>query len=151
PVRSPAYLPLEGAIEVRATSMHGLPLQYSTGCRIFSAPAANELQNDFTSVRPSAVFNYIDALPRAERQFAGNDGYMQRDAGEHGLHMCRHVIRSLHVMDPACIGGREAIERGREVGAYVPIGVFLDDERRGRMPRENEQYAVLHGRLRNEP
>src|SRR6516164_7910081 len=60
-------------------------------------------------------------------------------------------VRPLDIMNPVGIGGCEAIERAHKIGAYVGIGIFLDDERGRGMPHEDEQRAVLRAGLLDEP
>jgi hypothetical protein len=105
-------------IGVRENTQPGLP------------PAADELQHDFTPVRAGAMLGDVDALPSPERECPGDHGDVERHTREHGLYMRRHIVRPLDIMNPVGIGGREAIERAHKVGAYVGIGVFLDDEAR---------------------
>src|SRR6516164_3695311 len=59
-------------------------------------------------------------------------------------------VRPLDIMNPVGIGGCEAIERAHKIGAYVGIGIFLDDERGRGMPHEDEQRAVLRAGLLDE-
>src|SRR5262245_51679358 len=92
-------------------------------------------------MRPGAMLGDVDALPDLECERPGNHGDVERHAREHGLYMRRHIVRPLDIMNPVSTGGREAIERAHKVGAYVGIGVFLDDERGRRMPHEHEQRA----------
>src|ERR1700753_3971943 len=54
-----------------------------------------ELQHDLTPVRTGAVLYQVDRLPCAEREFSVKHGHLQRSSGQHGLHMRRHVVRSL--------------------------------------------------------
>src|SRR5262249_20447962 len=61
----------------------------------------------------------------------------------HGLYMRRHVVRSLDIMNPPGIGGREALERAPKVGADIRVGVFLGDGGGRSMPHEDEKRAVL--------
>src|SRR5262249_5850765 len=119
--------------------------------RIRSQPAANELQHDFASVRPRAMLGNIDALPRTERERPANHRDVERHAGEHGLHMRRHVVRPLRIVNPAGSRGCKALERARKIAAHVWIGILLDDQRSRSMPREEEQCTVLRPALGNEP
>src|SRR5439155_15189757 len=59
--------------------------------------AADELDHDFSPVRPGAMLGDIDALPRAKRKFAGADRYLHRDPCEHGLHVRRHIVGSFDI------------------------------------------------------
>src|SRR5262249_5561445 len=56
----------------------------------------------------------------------------------------------LDVVDPAGIGWRKTSERGREIAAYVGIGVFLDYKRGRGVAHEDEQDAVVRPRLLDE-
>ena len=114
------------------------------------ARAADELQYDLAPVRPQTMFGKIDALPGAEREFCIEHRYMQRHTREHGLHVRRHVVRALDIMHPAGIDGREAIERGAQIGAHVGIGVLLDHQGCGRVAEIEEQHAVPGLRLSDE-
>src|SRR5258708_39182470 len=93
----------------------------------------------------------VDALPDPERERPSDHGDVERHARKHGLYMRRHVVRPLDIMNPVAIGGRETIERAHKIGAYIGIGVFLDDERGRSMPREDEQRPVLRAGLLDEP
>ena len=101
-----------------------------------SAPAADELQHDFSPVRPSAVLGDVDALPRAKRKGTGTDRHLERNTCEHRLHMRGHVVRPFDIVHPAGIVGRNASKRGRKVGTHIGIGIFLDDERGRCVPYE---------------
>ena len=80
-------------------------------------------------MRPGAMLGDVNTLPDPERERPRDHGNVERHSGEHGLYMRRHVVRPLDIVNPLGIGGREAIERAHKVGAYIGIGVFLDDER----------------------
>src|SRR5215831_16752949 len=66
------------------------------------------------------------------------------------VYMRRHVVRPLDILNPVGVGRREAIKRAHKIGAYVGIGVFLDDEGGRSMPHEDEQRAVLRAGLLDE-
>ena len=65
--------------------------------------------------------------------------------------MCWHVIGPFDVVDPAGIDRGKAIERAREVGPHVRIGIFLDDERRRRMTYEKQKRTILGLGFGDEP
>src|SRR6266478_7455837 len=52
-------------------------------------PAADELQHDFSPVRPGAVLGDVDALPDPECERSRDHGDVERHAREHGLYMRR--------------------------------------------------------------
>ena len=80
-------------------------------------------------------------VPSAES--ARRDRHMQGNAVEHGFDMGRHIVRTFHIMHPAGIRRRQAIERRNQIGTDVGVGIFLDYER-GRGVLEIKQYdAVL--------
>lgn len=64
-----------------------------------------------------------------EQQRAVGDRNVQGYSGEHGLDVRGHIIRPFAVMEPGLIGRREAVERGRKIGAHSGIGIFLNDQR----------------------
>jgi hypothetical protein len=75
---------------------------------------------------------------------------MQRKAIEHRFDVRRHVVRPLHLVNPAGVRRGNALERGHEVGAHIGIGILLNDERSRRVPQIEEQRAVACIDLRQE-
>ena len=95
--------------------------------RGLSVAAANELQQNLAPMRFAAVLHEVEALPCAQRQRPRAHRNVQRNPGQHGLDVRRHVVRSFHGMDPRPVLGRHQAQRRGEVGLYVGVGVFLDD------------------------
>src|SRR5262245_33461979 len=94
--------------------------------RTWLMPVANELQHDLAPVRAGAMLGQIETLPGAERELAVDHRHLQRDAVYHGLHVRRHIVGPFHIVDPAGVSRRDAIERGEEIGLHVRIGILLD-------------------------
>src|SRR5206468_1493256 len=74
-----------------------------------SAATPDEMQHDLAPVTAVPVLDEIDALPLSEPHRPVRHRDMQRDTGEHRLHMRGHVVWALDIMDPAGVNGREAI------------------------------------------
>ncbi len=67
---------------------------------------------------------------------------MKRNAGQHGLHVSRHVVGSFNVVNPAGVGWRKAVKRRAEIGADVRIGILLYQERRRGVAGEHKHDSV---------
>src|SRR5947199_688153 len=118
---------------------------------IQSQPAADELQHDFASARLHPMLGNIDAFPRYERMRPAYHRNVERHAGEHGLHVRRHVVGPFGIMNPAGRRGCKAIEPTCKIAAHVRIGILLNHQRSRRMPREEEQCTIFRPALGNEP
>src|SRR6516162_5332061 len=75
-----------------------------------TAPAADELEHGLASMGPNAVLHEIEPLPGAERKRAPGHWDVQRDAGDHGFYVRRHVVGPFGIVHPACISRRQPIE-----------------------------------------
>src|SRR5215467_467549 len=127
------------------------PAGYCADCdRSPLAPSADVIQNHFATMRPRAVFGQINALPTTESECPGLNRNVNRSAGQHGLHMSRHVVRTFGIVNPSGIGWRQAVECGGEIGAHVRVGVLLDHQRGRGVADEHEHKAVACATTGNE-
>ena len=67
------------------------------------------------------------------------------------LDVRRHVVRALGAMDEQGIAIRyQPLEKGDKVAPDVLIGVFLDQQRRGRMPAKDVRQTGHNARCGND-
>lgn len=111
---------------------------------------ADKMERDLARVRGVAMFPQVNALPRAERQASVAQGQAEVHGGERGADVRRHVVRALAGMDEERIAvGHEAVEEAFEIAAYVRVGVFLDEQRGGRVPQVQGDEPMLETTLGN--
>ena len=71
--------------------------------------------------------------------------------GQRGLDVSRHVVRALGAMDEQGIAIRyQPLEKGDQVAPDVRIGVFLDQQRGGRMPAKDVRQTGHNARCGND-
>ena len=92
---------------------------------LLSAGNTRKLQHDLTAMRPGAMLDQVDRLPRAQRKFASEDRDMQRCRRQHGLDVRGHVIEAFGIVAPSGVLGRQPVERCRQILEHRRIGVFL--------------------------
>src|SRR5882724_12854572 len=127
--------------------MYNIRAVQCTWLIVRSRLAADELQHHLAPVRACPVLDQIDALPSTERKRAAAHRNMQRNAGQHGLDMSRHVVGPLDYVHPGTVGGREAMQRRDEIGLHVRIGILLDHERCRGVAQIKQQHAVARPAL----
>ena len=76
-----------------------------------SARLPMNCSDQLAPVRLRAVLDQIDALPGAERERAAAHRDVQRNAGQHGLDMRRHVVGAFDGVHPGAVVGREPAQR----------------------------------------
>ena len=95
---------------------------------------AEDVDDDGSAVRGAPVFPEVYALPRPKAQPAIRYGDAQVYGGQGGPDVRWHVIGSFdRVFEQPIAVGYESIEEALEVRADIGIGIFLNDERRGRV------------------
>jgi len=97
-----------------------------------------------------AVFPQVKPLPGAQGQAAASDGDREVDGGQRGAHVRGHVVVALGGVDEKPVAIRHQTgEECLEIAPDVGVGVFLDEERGRRVPKEQRQQAVAEAVLRN--
>ena len=111
------------------------------GARYFQGLFADQVQDDFSLVGADPVLEEVDALPRAQREMAVEDGNRKLHLSQGSFEVGRHVIRAFRVMLVGAVFRGDPVEVCLQVDAYGRVGVFLDQERRGGVPAEDRQEA----------
>lgn len=88
------------------------------------------------------MLHEIERLPRPEQRFAAGNRYGNRRRGEHRFDMRRHVIGPFDGVPVRSVIRGQGLERMKQIVPNVGVGIFLNDERRRRVPNEHDQQAV---------
>src|SRR5437879_2249445 len=91
-------------------------------------------------MRLCTVFENVDALPGAERQFPLDQGNGQLRLREQRADMRRHIVRTFGtVAVPGRVLRNQSREKFFDIAHDVGIGIFLNGQRRGSVLDENGQ------------
>ena len=93
------------------------------------------MQGDFSLMRRAPMLEQVNTLPHPQSESAAQDRNRELHAGQRRTDMGGHIICAfVRVPIQSCILGREAIEKGLQIGANVPRGVFLYEQSGRGMP-----------------
>lgn len=115
-----------------------------------------EMHDDGSTVRMSAVFPEVDSLPGAQGQRAFHDGDGQIHRSQGGAHMRRHIIIAFAgVLEKRITIRNEPGKESFEIPPHFGIGIFLNQKRSGSVlemegGQAGRQFRlgdeILHGR-----
>jgi hypothetical protein len=90
------------------------------------------------------MFPKVNTLPGSERNCAMGNWDGKVHCGEGRSDMSRHVILAFVVVDEQGIAILyKASKEALQIAAHIGVGVFLDQERGGRMANVQSQEAIL--------
>ena len=87
------------------------------------------MDQDVSPVRMRAMFPEINSLPRAQGEFAFDDGHAQVHTGQHGPDVGGHIIIALGVVLEERVSIRH--QPGKEsfqVVAHFGVSIFLNEQ-----------------------
>jgi hypothetical protein len=104
------------------------------------------MQGDLPQMRPTSMFEKIDALPSPQRHRSVYDRNCQIGACQSGSYVSGHVVGTLVVVGiPVGVFRGNRREKLFKIRARLGRGVFLDEERGGGVAAEEGQQPDLDG------
>jgi hypothetical protein len=101
------------------------------------------MQDDFSAVRRSPVFEEVNPLPGSKHHAPRSNRDGQLRLRERGPYMRRHVVRPFCAVDIAlAVFWSDCFEKVFEISLNIRIGVFLNEKRGRRMAAEYRQKTA---------
>ena len=102
----------------------------------------DRVQRNVPPVRVAAVFENVDALPRAEGEISEVDGDRQLCLRERGANMSGHVVGAFGCVSvEGVVFGDEAAEETFEIAHHVGVSVFLNRQGSRSVLDENSEQT----------